>query len=529
MIVDHRFISLEVLSSDMKKIVLIFIVLVIIGSGGYVGYLKFLSSAEDNDSINVYSETRNIDINKDELRCKDCNLIMISLSNVSAEHMSLYGYERVTTPNLDEWAKDAIVFENAFTQSSWTLPVGTSLFTSLYPYTHKILNRFNENILNDNIKTLPEILKDDGYKTAAFTGGLDYGKNFGHLRGFDDFDEASDSMSAIYFDGFRQSLGKADAWIEKNLNNKFFVFIHGYDAHCPFNPPKKFKGIFSSDKINSSNIDITECLRGYEDSENGNYEAYYYRNGQKKIILTQNDINYLKDLYDEEILSVDELVSDFLNNLDNSILDKTVVVVFSDHGEMFAKHGRFGRAGAVRGTLYDDVLHIPLMIKIPEQQGKRLDGLVQVIDVMPTLLNIMNLPVPSMTEGKDMRGLIKKGIPVNDYVFAGAKFGWFQGPASRDLYNTKSINEAIRTKEYKLIREIKYTKEDEFLEYSYELYDLQKDPEEKYNIINQELVAAEGLKRLLKETGVASIEFDNKSSELLSPEVIEEAKKRGYW
>jgi len=102
------------------------------------------------------------------VKCKDCNLIMISLSNVSAEHMSLYGYERLTTPNLDEWAKDAVVFENAFTQTSWTLPAATSLFTSLYPYSHKIMNRFTDNFLDENIQTLPELLSAQGYKTAAF-------------------------------------------------------------------------------------------------------------------------------------------------------------------------------------------------------------------------------------------------------------------------------------------------------------------------------------------------------------------------
>ncbi|MCR4287815.1 MAG: sulfatase-like hydrolase/transferase, partial [Deltaproteobacteria bacterium] len=93
------------------------------------------------------------------LKCRGCNLIMISLSNVSAERMSLYGYSRPTTPKLDEWAKDALVFEDSFTQSSWTLPVGTTLFTSLYPYAHKVMNRFHENILDPKIRTLPEILR----------------------------------------------------------------------------------------------------------------------------------------------------------------------------------------------------------------------------------------------------------------------------------------------------------------------------------------------------------------------------------
>ena len=106
------------------------------------------------------------------VNCPDCNLIMISLSNVGAEHMSLYGYERATTPRLDRWAEDAVVFKDTFVQSSWTLPVGTSLFTGLYPYSHGVLERQRAAAsLQAGIETLPEIL-GTAVGTAAFTGGL---------------------------------------------------------------------------------------------------------------------------------------------------------------------------------------------------------------------------------------------------------------------------------------------------------------------------------------------------------------------
>lgn len=284
--------------------------------------------------------------------CKGCNLIMISLSNVSAEHMSMYGYERITTPALDRWAKDAIVFKNAFTQTSWTLPVATSLFTSLYPYSHKIMDRFVDNVLDKKIQTLPEILRDQGYKTAAFTGGLDYSNKFGHMRGFEDFWEAAHYGSAFSFAGFKPTLDKALGWLAKNSKEKFFLFVHGYDAHCPFDPPERFKGIFSSRVGKNITVDNKLCLRGYKNSETGIYEAYYYKTGKDahKIILTKDDITYLEDLYNEEILSADELVGNFLDTLDKTIRNNTLIVVFSDHGEMFAKHGRFGRAGGVRGN-----------------------------------------------------------------------------------------------------------------------------------------------------------------------------------
>ncbi len=467
------------------------------------------------------------------LNCPDCNIIMISLSNVAAEHMSLYGYGRITTPNIDKWAKDAFVFEKAFTQASWTLPVGTSLFTSLYPFTHKVTTRFVDNVLDPKIKTLPEILKENGYSTAAFTGGLDYSSKFNHMRGFDSVDEAAKSSAAIYFAGFSESLAKADSWIESQPKKKFFAFIHGYDAHCPFNPPKEFKGVFSDSTKKNAELNTTECLRGYANSEDGTYTAYYYRKGsEQKVTLAKEDITYLEGLYDEEILSVDGLVSGFLNGLSPKVRDKTIVVIFSDHGEMFAKHGRFGRAGTVRGTHYNDVLHIPLMISIPGNAGERIKGLVQTIDIMPTVLKSLGIKNSQGMQGRDLAGLISSGKEVNKYVFAGSKYGWMQGPISAAYFKKRTINESVGTTDWKLIHEEDYDKDLKPVSESYELYNLKDDPDELKNLIDAEPARAEELKNALVawKDGADSFDVKNVSSEgLLPPEVVEEAKKRGYW
>lgn len=468
------------------------------------------------------------------LNCPDCNIIMISLSNVAAGHMGLYGYGRDTSPMLAEWARDAFVFENAYTQASWTLPVGTSLFTSLYPFTHNVTNRFVNNVLDKKIKTLPEILKEKGYRTAAFTGGLDYSGRFSHMRGFETVEEeGAFNSTAVSFAGFNKSLGKADNWIKEKPHKKFFAFIHGYDAHCPFNPPAEFKGVFSGSAKKNTELNTTECLRGYENSEDGTYSAYYYRKGsEQKVTLAKEDIKYLEDLYDEEILSVDRLVSGFLNGLSADVRDKTIVLIFSDHGEMFAKHGRFGRAGTVRGTHYNDVLHIPLMIKIPGNAGKRIPGLVQTIDVMPTVLASLDIKIKQGMQGQNLAGLISSGKEVNKYVFAGSKYGWMQGPTSSTYFKKRTINESVGTLGWKLIHEEDYDEELSPATESYELYNLKVDPDELKNIIDTEPMAAEELKNALAQwkAGADSFDIKNVSSEgLLPPEVVEEAKKRGYW
>lgn len=468
---------------------------------------------------------------------KDYNLLLISINNVGTEHMSLYGYNRRTTPNLDKWAGEALVFENAFSQASWTLPVATSLFTSLYPYTHKVMGRYRGNRLSTDIRTLPEIMKASGYKTAAFTGGLDYMKAFGHMRGFDDIAENP------AFSRFNVVIPQAVQWLFKNSKNKFFLFIHAYNAHPPFNPPAKFKGVFSAGKGKTVSVDSSTVLRGYRNT-NGDYTAAYYVNlaGAKdpasargEIILRQADIDYLRDLYDETILDVDREVVEFLASLDKSLLNKTIVVIFSEHGEMFAKHGRFGRAGSIRGTLYDDVVHVPLIIRLPYAKGKRLRGLAQIIDIMPTLLEMLGIPSTPGIQGRSLMPLVNRGERVNEFVYAGAKFN-LGGSDPVPFYDTVSINESIRSEKWKFIHEVKFANPGkdgpaEVDGENFELYDLEGDPNEQSNLADKLPDETKSLKDRLAEWAYSSRKpaLPGQSSMDIPEDVREKAKKHGYW
>ena len=454
----------------------------------------------------LYSDEKN----KEDVSCRGCNLIMISLSNVSAKHMSLYGYERLTTPRLDEWAKDAIVFENAFTQTSWTLPVAVSLFTSLYPYTHQITDthktgRFvaTGNALARNIVTLPEILRDEGYKTAAFTGGLDYNNTFGHLRGFETLwgasDEAPDYETAISRMSMGPALENARSWLEENRKEKFFLFVHGYDTHCPIVPPEHVRGTFSTREGKDITVDDTRCVRAFGGPGQEDYEAYYHLGGDEKIFLTKDDMLYLEELYDEEILSLDMLVGRFLDEVENMVGDDTVIVVFSDHGEMFAKNGRFGRAGRVRGTLYDEALHIPLVVKTPGHKGGTVEGLSQIIDVMPTVLDMLELERPARAQGKSLISLMKgERESVNDDVFAGSRFGVMEERSFFLVYPYQSISESVRSREWKLIHEVIFDEEGGVDEDIYELYDLRDDPQELNNVFSSKPAVAASMAEVLE-------------------------------
>lgn len=535
-------------------LVICYICAVIIGTG----FFHRISFAQENNDVSAERRNRSV------YARPGYNVIMISLGNVGTEHMSLYGYSRKTTPLLDTWAKGALVFEDFFSPASWTLPVATSLFTSLQPYSHKVNYRYHHNILDKRIKTLAEILKDSGYRTAAFTGGLDYKFSFGHMRGFDDYAKNAD------FTSLSVTLKQAKEWLEKNKDQKFFLFVHGYDAHCPFTPPKPFLGTFSSREGKNITVDNTLCLRGYEDSKNGIVIGYYFKDiNSKKVILTKDDIDYLRDLYDEEVLLEDNLVGKFLEYIQEQFSRDTVIIVLAEHGEMFARHGRFGRAGTVRGNLYDDVIHIPLAIRLPNGEGQRISGLGQVIDLMPTLLEILRISGPKYMQGKSLLSLCMDRRPVNDYVYAGGLY-W-----TANFYNFISISESIRDQRWKLIcekskifnllnhkksvkgkflserikdpkvskeilslekkeiwrEEAKISYEDIDEKESYELYDLKSDPGENNNMIGQRIDVFERLKKDLDLWRGRMLKFgsDNTSADQFSQEALKNIRQHGYW
>ncbi len=435
----------------------------------------------------------NISISEKPYECKNCNVIIISVTNLRQDHVGIYGYKRNTTPNIDNYFEDGIIFENAFSHASWTLPAGISLFTSLYPYTHGVMVRKDNVKLNRSILTLVDILKSKGYITAAFTGGFDYSKKYGLIDRFDisvvKINREGGLIKHHRYGSFEKTIPAAISWLKKNKNKKFFLFVQGFDVHCPFTPPPPYDKLFDPDY--KGNVDYSTCLWTFDKTEAfkiGN-KTYYtvktYNISEKgefyvfEVNLSERDIQHMIALYDGEIKYADKLIGKLLKYLKASGLEKnTIIILLSEHGDMFGKHGRFMRGGPLRGTLYDDVIHIPLLLKHPKLKSKKINELVQMIDVAPTLLDFLGIEKPKNFEGKSLIPLIMEGKKINDFVFAGAKYE----PSPNNLFfHYSSRVEAIRNKKWKLIREILFYNSS-YSQETYELYNLKKDPEELNNI-----------------------------------------------
>lgn len=451
----------------------------------------------------------------EKISASDYNIILISLTNVGANHLGLYGYERNTSPNIDAFAEESIVFDNFFGHASWTLPSGMSLFTSLYPYQHKVMNRYYEHdrtpiqTLSPDIVTMIDVLNDGGYRTAAFTGGFDYRPIFGLSNRFNFYTDSKETdplkdlvdtkfLEERRFGHMAEVMPDALEWIEQNKANKFFLFLQGYETHCPFSPKPPYDKRFVASTTEDIKVNPAYCYRGFHND--GTYVSFttilVNRTLQRvfsQLNLSKKDIDFLEAQYDAEVKQVDDTIGDFMDQLlTKGILDNTIIILLSEHGEMFAKHKRFGRAGTIRGTLYDDVIHIPLIIRHPDVGPRRIGELAQMIDTMPTILEFVELPIPKSVQGKSLIPLIYNNKTINKNIYGGSVYG----RPGFEYYEAKTTNEFVRTKDFKLIHEIII-----FLngtsEEKYELYDISMDKEEQNNIVDKEIEIADALKNKL--------------------------------
>lgn len=326
---------------------------------------------------------------------KTTNVILISIDTLRQDHLGCYGYFRNTSPNIDQFAKDkqSVIFENVISQSNWTLPAHMSMFTSQYASTHQIYRNI---LLKKEIETLPRILKKHGFMTCAFTTHMRVSHIYGFERGFDFFwfeehDYANQKARV------NDVLPAAANFLEKHQNYPFFLFIHLFDTHYPYDPPVPFDTTFEEK---------------YEGNFSG-YDTHLFAKaadnifGEAKNEISEKDLHHIISLYDGEIRNVDFHLAIFFNRLKKlGLFDNTLIIITSDHGEEFREHG-----GMHHNTLYNEVIKIPLIIKMPKQiriSNNRInEELIQGnVDTAPTILEILDIETPEEFQGNSLLPLI---------------------------------------------------------------------------------------------------------------------------
>ncbi len=456
------------------------------------------------------------------LACPECNVIIVSLTTLRKDHIGLYGYEKPTTPNIDSFFKNSLRFTNSLAPSAWTIPDAVSLFTSLFPYTHGIAVREPPSVpllYNKKVITLAQILSEDGYRTAAFTGGGDYNSRLSGLdRGFDfyldevnypDFNIAADNSlgaASLYYAPLRSFVGLSAQWLSENADKKFFLFVQGYDTHCPYVPHEPFASRFTAGL--KSGLDYQTCYTTFENTdpvhENGkvywDVQAAQHGGLREDIRISEDDVQYMTALYDSRIAEADYYLGALFRKIQALGLEKnTIIILLSEHGEMLGENGWFMRGGSTRGTSYEPALNFPLLIKHPHvAETTVIDDLVQTVDIMPTILTMLGIsdPQKDLREGSTLSFSVFGDKPTNDYAYAASMF--LPSVANR-FFKAPSAAEAIRDREWKLIKSTVFKKTGLTPDsVSYELYNIKEDPYEKKDVSASEPQRAGDLKEKLE-------------------------------
>jgi len=403
------------------------------------------------------------------------NVILIVMDTVRADHLSCYGYHRKTTPNIDKLANKGVVFENAFSASTWTPPSHASIFSGKYPFQHGTLGK---NVKFREKFSLASVLQRHGYRTVGITDCCLLSSVTGFDRGFDLFINTSEIplfsrkfIKEKFKDIFRTILQGHDKHtyrineiIKKILNSyvkekPFFLFINYFNAHVPYNPPKPFRNKFTKDNSGVKDKKIKRIASGeaIQDFLRG------------KISISKREWDIVISLYDGELAYLDYRLSELFKFLeDKGIIDDTFLIITSDHGEYFGEHGLAGHVL----NLYDEIIHVPLIMMYPKHlpNGERISNIVSTVDIFPTVIDLLGIKSALLWDrlpGVSLRPFENKKF--HEFIFAESDY---VVPEEKRIPKIHKRCKCIRTESHKYI----YSPESE------ELYDLIKDPSEQTNL-----------------------------------------------
>jgi arylsulfatase A-like enzyme len=301
------------------------------------------------------------------------NILLISIDSLRADHLGSYGYSRDTSPHIDALASQGARFATAIAPAPWTLPSHITMLTGRHPAAHGVNN--TDRRLADEIPTLAEVLRGQGYATAGFVAGPYLRRDYGYSRGFDLYD---DSLVADGRDSHRgttspELVANLSTWLagerEAEQPKPFFAFLHIWDVHYDFAPPPPFDTLFDP---------------SYEGVVDGRDI------GLLKSSIPERDLEHVVALYDGEIRFADrELGVLFAKLRAWGLWNNTIVVLTADHGEEFFEHGKLGHLFHI----FDEAIQVPLIVRYPPviEAGLVLDEQVRLMDIAPTILGLAGI------------------------------------------------------------------------------------------------------------------------------------------
>lgn len=412
------------------------------------------------------------------------NVILITVDSLRSDHLGCYGYKRNTSPNIDRLAKEGVLFTQAIAQSSHTPPSVGTILTATLPRTHLMLNWGDS--LNPTLSTIAGILKSKNYRTIFIGPKIFQTALPGFIKDFDIFIQAQANNLEV-------ATNKIIEFFEGAAHKQFFIWVHYMSLHYPYYPPAPYDKLFINDTLYDQRKDLPIVKPVF---------AHYGVGGildslaEEKKGITNPD--YYIAQYDGALKKVDEEIGRILNSLKRHKLHKkTIIIITSDHGEMFGEHNYYFSHG---GFLYEPLIKVPLIIRcynvIPP--NKIIDIPISAhLDIAPTLLDILKMHNDKKMTGKSLLGIILGKEKYHPDVIS----------------DDGELQESVRSGEWKLIYDKVHS--------IYYLYNLNDDPGELNNLVSLERERFEFLKQKLEKYKQTSLQ-----SNIAKPISDEETKKK---
>ncbi len=371
------------------------------------------------------------------------SVLFYLIDTCRADHWSANGYGRPTTPFLEEFAARGVRFENCFSQAPWTKPSVATILTSCYPTVtgmHRLLDQ-----LDHGFVTLPEALRGAGWYTAGFSANPLMGRLSNYNQGFRRFQDATfvipDGDCIHYASGSAKALNKQVLpWIEKNQEWPFFLYVHSVDPHEEYEPAPEYLALFADPAFEPEYRRQWQALLDAKAIKVANHctREHFEQTG----VAIEPFIEYGRKLYDADIRANDDEIARVVDALrDRGQLEDTIVVVTADHGEEFMEHGGTSHAF----LLFNELIHVPLVIVAPGllPEGSVVKEPVQLLDLYPTLIDLLGVAAPDGLQGKSFAPLLRGGagdgrailsenheVPGSEQFFLsqGTTFSLIEGP-----------------------------------------------------------------------------------------------------
>jgi arylsulfatase A-like enzyme len=371
---------------------------------------------------------------------KQDDVILIIVDTLRPDRLGCYGFQLGTSANIDKLAQEGVLFQKTVTCAPVTLPSVSAILTSTYPVFHNV--RYNGKFfLNDSSETLAEILKQQGYTTAAFIGGFPLASRFKVNQGFDTFDD--DFSTSVKWkeriwignkvEGFERTAAEVNErvfpWLEQHQKDKFFLMVHYFDPHWPYEPPAPYDQRFQSP-------------------------------------------------YNGEVAYTDEQIGRLLDKLDSlGLKKKSLIVLTGDHGEGLGAHNELTHGQYI----FDTTVLVPLIVYQKGQWsgGKKIGGMVKTLDITPTILDSLGIPKGSDMQGISLLPALKKE-PKEEPILLETMMSYYE---SEDLHDIPVKITGLRTPEWKLVYVV--LEKENGKGYVGQLYNIARDPLELFDVISE--------------------------------------------